>query len=52
MLVAKGHEVAVIWFAEMFHADGLPYRPEEVDFISSITGYPKAAASGAGSEAP
>jgi hypothetical protein len=27
-----------IWFHEIFHADGMPYSPEEVKFIRQITG--------------
>ena len=32
-----------IWFHEVFHTDGRPYRPEEVEFIRSVTGKAKAA---------
>jgi hypothetical protein len=34
-----------VWFHEVFHTDGRPYRQDEVDFIREITGK-KAAASG------
>jgi hypothetical protein len=27
-----------VWFHEIFHTDGTPYRPEEVKFIRQITG--------------
>jgi len=27
-----------VWFHDIFHADGTPYRPEEVAFIRKITG--------------
>ena len=27
-----------VWFHDIFHADGTPYRPEEVKFIRQITG--------------
>jgi hypothetical protein len=28
-----------IWFHDIFHTDGSPYRPEEIDFIREITGW-------------
>lgn len=31
-----------IWFHEVFHTDGRPYKQEEVDFIRQMTGKPKA----------
>jgi hypothetical protein len=31
-----------IWFHEVFHTDGRPYKQEEVDFIRQITGKTKA----------
>ena len=37
-----------VWFHEIFHTDGRPYKQEEVDFIRAITGKAKAAAAGAG----
>jgi hypothetical protein len=41
----NGREPAV-WFHEVFHEDGRPYRPEEVAFIREMTGA-KAKAAGA-----
>jgi hypothetical protein len=41
----NGREPAV-WFHEVFHTDGRPYRPEEVAFIREMTGA-KAKAAGA-----
>jgi hypothetical protein len=31
-----------LWFHDIFHSDGTPYRAEEVDFIREITGWKKA----------
>jgi hypothetical protein len=28
-----------VWFHDIFHKDGTPYREEEVDFIRQMTGY-------------
>jgi hypothetical protein len=33
-----------VWFHEIFHPDGRPYRAEEVEFIRRMTGKTKAAA--------
>jgi hypothetical protein len=41
-----GREPAV-WFHEVFHTDGSPYRPEEVELIRTLTGK-KAKAAGTG----
>ena len=30
-----------LWFHDVFHSDGTPYRLEEVDFIREITGRKK-----------
>ncbi|HYP05877.1 MAG TPA: cellulase family glycosylhydrolase [Bryobacteraceae bacterium] len=38
-----------IWFHEVFHTDGRPYKQEEVDFIRSMTGKGKAKSAAAGS---
>jgi hypothetical protein len=27
-----------VWFHDIFHEDGTPYRPEETAFIRSVTG--------------
>ncbi len=35
--IADGSEPA-LWFHEIFHTDGEPYRQEEVDLIKSLTG--------------
>ena len=44
----SGREPSV-WFHEVFHPDGRPYKQEEVDFIRQITGRgAKAAPAGAG----
>lgn len=40
-----GREPAV-WFHEIFHTDGKPYKQDEVDFIRSMTGKAKAAGAG------
>jgi hypothetical protein len=32
-----------VWFHEVFHTDGRPYRPEEVEFIREMTGKKAAA---------
>jgi hypothetical protein len=37
-----------VWFHEIFHPDGRPYRVEEVEFIRRMTGKTKAATAGAG----
>jgi hypothetical protein len=36
-----------VWFHDIFHADGTPYRPEEVAFIRQIVGRAKVKAAGA-----
>jgi hypothetical protein len=35
--IADGSEPA-LWFHEIFHPDGTPYKQEEVDTIKSLTG--------------
>ena len=37
-----------IWFHEVFHTDGRPYKQEEVDFIRQMTGKAKAKSATAG----
>jgi len=34
------HEQPPVWFHEIFHADGKPYRQAEVDLIRQLTGKP------------
>lgn len=37
-----------VWFHEVFHSDGRPYKAEEVDFIRRMTGRVKAKSAAAG----